>query len=654
MDHVGIDIGTYSTFVCSEKDRGMMLEDEMNKRSIRTVVDLTMPRLFGNRIRVDNRRSIRARRRNFPLLSSLDDYKHLFMFISYLKRLVNLKSVSFAVPYWYKDIHKRKLLDLTSMLGLDVYSIISDISATSLCLVKQENIASSFVIIDFGYSKTSAGFFSFRDNVLKLEKIKGIDIGSYNLDQRVIEHFIKKNNLEDNDYHREVIMSRIDYLKTILNSTDNVSINVDEEIVLDINREEYEGLVKLEIEKITSFLKEIEDEKEESSAVEIVGGNSNNYVIKSILPKNISRSLNPSESVSLGCSLISLVRRSRISFKDFCPSYSVKLKGSTVKPTILFSTNESPADSVKVTYKKKDDFELEVFEEGEMIGEIHIKVSSPELVPVTLNFATNSRGVLEVCKNKSTAEEDHIKDILVNIPSFDEKEKEEIRLFEEDFRSKEVEMEMVREKRSNFESLIMGLNQNLEKFGNEFAEHKSLIDSITNDLMCQPSSANLNDENNLHDKFFKMLRPVTDKLDSIDMKVKEDIKNIKAGIKDFTKKHEKMYTPGLYQLKGELFMLEKWENNFRLSIETVNSFESDAIYGFKSKIEGLMYKAEQEVNEKVKAEEAEKRKKEEAQKAEKESKPEAQEKKEDLIEPENEKSAPSGEKKSCHQDNTRS
>lgn len=622
MDHIGVDVGTYSTFVCSSREKGTMLEDEMNRRAIRTVVDLLNPRLFGNCIRVDNRRSIQVRQRKFPMLRTEEDYHHMFMFLGYLKRMANLRHVSFAVPHWYTDTHRRKLVDLASMLDIEVESIVRDVSATSLCLVKQGNVSPSFTILDFGYSKTTAGHFSFNNNVLKVERVAEIMVGARDFDKKLISHFIQKNKLEDNTYWREVLMSKIDYLKTILNTTDNVRLHIDDEVVLEVSKEEYEKIIGEDLARIKSFVDEQLGSGGEKAVVEVVGGNSNNYAVKAVLPKNVGRSLNPSESTALGCSLVSLIKRSKVTFRDLSSTYSIRLKGSTVKPSVLFDAQEVPSDSVNVTYKKKEDFVVEVFENEMLIGEVCIKVKAEEPVPVTIAFSINRKGVLEACSAHKGADgtSDKAKapshgEISASMIGFSCEELDTIKKYEDEFRVKEIETERIKTKRTEFETLLMSLDQNLRKFGDEFSGHKDLINVTADELLCYRPSKTLLEEESIHSEFLDRLRPITERLSAVEARIRSDIDEMKRRARAVTTKYSKLYTPGLYQLRGELFMIEKWEGTFHLNVETIVNYDPESVDTFKKKVSGLLERASAEAAEKLKEEETEREKAAQTEKA---------------------------------------
>ncbi|KAL0263973.1 UNVERIFIED_CONTAM: hypothetical protein PYX00_010887 [Menopon gallinae] len=599
------------------REKGTMLEDEMNRRAIRTVVDLLSPRLFGNCIRVDNRRSIQARQRKFPMLRTDEDYRHMFMFLGYLKRMANLRHVSFAVPHWYTDTHRRKLVDLATMLDIEVESIVRDVAATSLCLVKQGHVAPAFVILDFGYSKTTAGHFSFKNNVLKVERIAEIAVGARDFDDKLISHFIQRNKLEDNTYWREVLMSKIDYLKTILNTTDSVRLHVDEDVVLEISKEEYDRMISEDLARIKVFVDEqLCSGGGEKVVVEVVGGNSNNYAVKAILPKNVGRSLNPSESTALGCSLVSLIKRSKVTFRDISSTYSIKLKGSTVKPSMLFNAQEVPSDSVNVTYKKKEDFAIEVFENETLIGEVRIKVKAEEPVPVTIAFSINRRGLLEACSahrdadgGAEGAKAPSHGEISVNMMSFSHEELDAIKRYEDEFRVKEIETERIKAKRTEFETLLMGLDQNLRKFGDEFVGYKDLINVTADELLCYRSSKTLSEEEAIHTEFLDRLRPITERLSALEARIRSEIDEMKKRARAVTTKYSKLYTPGLYQLRGELFMIEKWEDTFQLNVETIVSYDPESVETFKKRVSGLLERVDAEAAEKQREEEVAEREK---------------------------------------------
>lgn len=610
MDHIGIDIGAFSTFVCSSKEKGTMLEDEMNKKSIRTVLDLLHPRIFGNHIRVDNRRSIKARQRGFTRAENEDDYKHLFMFLGYLKRLFALKSVTFGVPYWYNDTQKRRLADLVAMHGIHVENILYDLSAASLCFIKHDSIPQSFLILDFGYSKTTAALFSFKDNMLKTEKIAGIKVGSYNMDQKLIEYALRETNTENNTYWRELIANKLDSLKIMLNSTDSAIVSVSDDVTFSIDKATFEDVVKDEVEQIRKFIDDHTNGCDEGSVIEIVGGNSNSYLIRSLFPKNVRRSLNPVECVASGCSLMPLVERSKITFRDVSSTYLVKVKGSSVKPSLLFASSEVPCSSIKVTYKKKEDFCLEVYENDCVIGEVDVSIKSDELAVVSLAFGINKRGMLEISDagEKSGQENAGSYEITLRMTSFSDEQLSDIKKCEDELREKEAEIEQIKDSRTSFETLLTTLNQNLKRFGDEFGEQRELIDAVSDDFLSHPSSASLKDEKDVHAQFLKRLEPVTTKLKALNTKVKQDVGLLKDRIRGVTTKYHTLYTPGLYQLRGELFMIEKWESNFKLNIDTITSCDLGTIEVLRKKIDALIARAVSEASEKIRAEEAEKAK----------------------------------------------
>ncbi|KAG0420261.1 Heat shock like protein SSE1 [Dictyocoela roeselum] len=565
MNTFGIDIGDYKTVIYSSRNRGKIVYDEMYKRKIPTELQLSVPRKYGNRVDSYNTQLVRRAFRD-----ELDE--SLAMFIGYLKGIVQHDVISFAVPFYYSQHDRARLRQLCEAANVRPEMVVTDVVAIAAgYAIGNEKFHNSkadhyFIIIDFGHSKTTAGLFHY-DRRLTPLKIKGIRKGARDFDKKILE-ILLRSVVSDESNPEEVvevvsnylqaglntdvkgsvlsqtlgkINKKINYVKTILNSTEAVHTSIDvmdENVNLCISKEDFLKAIEGDLNEIRDFLIEIKREfiierqenpasidlKEENSReeslkdpieeveknndpsqsgefnnfpIEICGGNSAHFIIKSLMNEifpNYGTSLNVDETCALGTALSgacnSLSAKINISVKDRLGGDTfVKIDGG--KPVKVFNKDSPvPTDSnINLKYKRKSPFKLQFLtnensEDLSLISELEIK-KDEKLEDVNISIRYDPLGMLDV---RSVYAEDKI-DFSHKHVGFSDEEIDAIRQKENEFLEKEMEIKKISEMRTGTEEMLMGLKERVGMF------RKPLKDAVNTPDSNEPKIENDNTNN---------------------------------------------------------------------------------------------------------------------------------------------------------------
>ncbi|RVD90844.1 DnaK-like protein [Tubulinosema ratisbonensis] len=556
MAVIGIDLGnkTVSLF-CSD---GKYITDPINKHVIPTVFDKTMPRAFGNQIRKDNRKSI-AVRSNHPL-SNLTD---LNMFICFLDRLcINYPgcSFSYAVPFNYSDTKRRTLIQLNRR---NVSSLYSQLFSLGLNFYLKREV-NEFILLDFGYSQTSFGKFVHKEKSLFLENFVEIPFGSCTFDEKII-NFIANEIKETSSFAKQIIFNSIDKLKEQLNSFENFKHELeirDETYEVTIERKVIDELLSKEVNLIKDTLNKFIEENQ-SEVIEVTGGNSLFYPIKTILSEyNYGKALNFFDSVSYGnCYASFLAEKKRMNLYDKIQGkYLLKNEEEEI---ILF---ENPFYNSEAIVKKENKSYKVYFifnNLEEYVGDCFIKEEE--------TFFIDKNGLLQnnnfIIKNTLSEEE------LFKI-------KEE----EKKFFLEEEEIRKIKEKKVNLENILLKIKEN-----NKIKINQNKINELINELMVKEMPESVKEMEELEKSFINQLTEVNDFINKTNQEMINFINEYKEKCnllkKDF-------FIKGVYKLTNEL------NKNEILSIYNLDNYD----YFRKERILMIYKEAELEVKEKLEEE----------------------------------------------------
>ncbi|KAM0671832.1 putative heat shock protein [Ordospora colligata] len=617
MEFVGIDVGNYKTLIASSKDNGKVYGDEQGKRGVRTIMELSKPiRRFGNGVTSDVSEMLERRRRSFR--DELNDSKgrgDMGMFMKYLDRIIKSSTpthppICMTVPVYFKERQRRILSGIAHAVDFKLEEIVTDVSAIGMfACVRRENMPETFMVLDFGYSKTTAGLFKFEKNVLKPVYMNVVKTGSMQFDEKLIEIVIKKNALEGNALTIEKVRRNLDKIKTTLNSTESCSLHIfitDNAIDVVVTQEEYRQAVAEDVNELKKFVTRVIEDTKHEGAVEVTGGNVNSFVVKEMLEGLVGyqATLDVSESSAIGSALGMACRSFKTKFslneivgREIC----VKMQNENVKPTVVFKADDIIGGNAKmVTYYRKERFDLEVIEDGEVISVLRIeKGDSEEAEAVNVSLAISKLGTVCVTAVNVTKTGSGTEPIQYKYECFalSDEEMNEIKALEEEYRDCELGIEKVGAMRNELETMAIGLGDALEsKFSNVFNEEEiNRVKEIAMDLFDITLPDTVKEEEKIRKDLLSKLEFVSAKFDECRKIVVNDLEKGRDMVNEFKSENPKMFTPSFYKLQGLLYKAEECLKTFSLNVFNAGSFDGTIAVSILKDIQLYMGKAKEEV-----------------------------------------------------------
>lgn len=618
MEFVGIDIGNYKTVIGSSKENGRIYEDEQGKKAIRTVMEVSRPvRKFGNGVTSDVEQMVAVRHRGFrDVLDSHGGLERMTMFVGYLGRVVSQNtpthpSICMTVPGYFKEKERRMLIGVGNAARVKLEGFVSDICGIGVfaCL-RRENVPSSFLVFDFGFSKSTAGMFSFEKNTLRPVYVKTEMVGAREFDEKLIDIVVGKYSLECDVVVREKIRRNLDKIKTTLNSTEHCSMQLfltENPVHITVTQGEYREAVVEYVESLRRFVSCVMEETEFSGVVEVTGGNSSSFLVKEVLEERVKyqATLNGSDSCAIGAALGMACGSLRTKYKMqdmVCREMSVRISGESVdesvKPTVIFKAIDVVGGAAKVvTYNRRSGFSVEVLEDGEVIGTIVItKEESTEAEAVHISLCISRFGTVEVTgvECKSTVE------YRYETFGISELEMEELRAAEERYREEEMGLERIGEMRNELETMAVNLGDALYcKFGKIVTECEiNTVKEIAMDVFDMGPSSTLKEEEEVRRCVLSRLGFVSEKLSKYCQDVTRELGEYKERIETFKKENPKMFTPSFYKLQGLLYRIDEYVKGLQLDVFNVGGFDGDKVSEIGRDVSKYMKKAVEEVEEK--------------------------------------------------------
>ncbi|ADM12672.1 DnaK-like protein [Encephalitozoon intestinalis ATCC 50506] len=627
MEFVGVDVGNYKTVIASSKDNGKVYGDEQGKRSIKTIMELSMPiRRFGNSVTNDTENSLEVRSRSFrDSLSDKKDWGNFGMFMKYIDRVVKRNTpthppVCMTIPVYFKEKERRTLVDIANAMGFKLEGLVADISGMGMfACVRREGMPSQFLLFDFGYSKSTAGIFSFEKNVFKPLYTKAVKIGSMQFDEKLIDIIIEKHSLEKSQLIRERVKRNLDKIKTTLNSTKCCSIQLfitENPLEVVVTQDEYKEAVETYLNDLGSFVDSVMEETKFDGLIEVVGGNSISFLIKNMLKDKIKyqSTLDVSDASAIGAALGLACRslRARYLLHDIVGrEISIKIEGEDVNPTVIFSPTELiEGNPKKITYNRKGSFGIEILEDGEVISTLEIqKMETEEPKAIHVSFSIGKFGT--VCVT-SVECEDSV-DYKYKPFGLSEIDMDDIKALEIKYRDEELGLERIGAMRNELETMAVGLGDVLySRFGDIISEDElNTVKEVAMDLFDMAQSETVAQEEEVRNSILSRFEFVSKKLSDYEDAVSEDLRKHKEAIEEFKRENSKVFTPSFYKLQGLLYKLDEYLKTFDLNLFNVESFDGNFITEVKSDIQKYLEKAKAEVEEKKREAEKEKEKEDE-------------------------------------------
>lgn len=507
------------------------------------------------------------------------------------------------------------LSDIAHSLDLKLEGFFHDISAMGMfACVRRENSPGEFLLFDFGFSKSTAGLFSFEKNVFKPLYMKVVKVGSVRFDEKLIGMIVEKYSLSDGALIREKIRRGLDKIKTTLNSAEYCSVQLfltENPLDVTITQEEYRRAVEEELNDLSCFIGDVMKETEFNGVIEVIGGNSSSFLVKELLngiEYQVTLDISDSSAIGSALGMACNSLKTKYTLHDIVGrEISVKIQGEDVKPTVVFKNTELIVGNPKViTYNRKESFTLEIIEDGEVISTLFItKNESDEPEAIHISLSINKLGVVCVSnvECKSGAEYKYLPF------GINELDVEEIRSLESRYRDEELGLERIGGMRNELETMAVGLGDVLYgKLSSVVSDEElSHVREIAMDLFDIPASETLEQEEKVRNDILSRLEFISKKLDEYRTSTVSDVERCKEMINEFKKANPKMFTPSFYKLQGILYRIDEYLKGLDLNLFNVGTFDDGFSRGIKEDTKRYLGKAEQEVKVKKEIEEQKKK-----------------------------------------------
>lgn len=628
--NLGIDIGSVKTIIHSTRDNGKIVEDEFGKKEIQTVIERTVPiRSFGNAVTSDAVANIQVRRRGFMAnILNQESQENLLMFLNFIDRTIRRNSdyrdSCLTIPEFFDEEHKRILKAIVEASDLNVTTFITHTTAIAAsAALRNLQIASEFMIIDCGHSKTSVGIFSFADNKLTPLRRWHIRRGAKDFDEAVFSTLIKKYDLPDSLVTREKIFKEINTIKRGLNTLEKVDLRILSEkyvlVDMQITREEYLSLLQPILGELKDFFANVKRDSKFNGYIEVVGNNSNNAYIREILGDlAYSTTLNTSESASLGACLALAVNSRKMQFKVdeiLGRDIHIKIVGGNVQPSLVVAANTPLTfENVKIKYNRKSSFDLEVLENGKRIGLIKItkpETNTSETVVISVritSFLTFEVVSVEIPNKKDESSEEI--SFVYNTFEMDKTPLEKMKETDKELTAADQTKKMIEKMRNNLENMLDSFDNTINKMfpnlitSDEAKEIEKVRDAFFDS---QPVTKTLEEEEKVKNSVMESLKFVNEKLKTIEDSIRESGKEI---LKKFDTETVNKIGSGASSNKvhNTVHRLRGFLQSLKIDIEKLHLFDGSIFEKLKNDIEkeSEMAIAEEEKKRKEKASKEEK------------------------------------------------
>eukprot|EP00698_Gefionella_okellyi_P003498 TRINITY_DN132_c1_g2_i2.p1 TRINITY_DN132_c1_g2~~TRINITY_DN132_c1_g2_i2.p1 ORF type:complete len:663 (-),score=151.83 TRINITY_DN132_c1_g2_i2:123-2081(-) len=305
-----------------------------------------------------------------------------------------------AVPAWFTDAQRRSMLDAASIAGFNTLSLVNEMTAAAISwgMPKTdlpEDVPTNVVFVDIGHTTTSLAAVSFtKKKMTVLGSVCERNFGGRNFDVALVNHFAEQAKVKlgvdlrarpRSLFRLEVAASKI---KHILSANLQAQITVeciheDFDFTLRMDRPEFEALIAPLLEELAApcqlLLKQTGLAADALSAVEVIGGSSRVPAVKTTLTqvfgRELSWTLNTSESIARGCGLLGAVLSPAFMVKEFeihdTSMYAINLSWRANSASVadmdvdgsdnasqMFTVNNAVPSVKQITFPRADSYEL--------------------------------------------------------------------------------------------------------------------------------------------------------------------------------------------------------------------------------------------------------------------------------------------------------
>ena len=411
-----------------------------------------------------------------------------------------------SVPSYFKSCERQALIDSANIAGIKILRVYNESTANVMNygIFRKSDLKSDeerlVGFVDFGYAKTSFFLAKFwKDKAEIIYECNDRNLGVRDLDSNMMEHYIKvfydKNKMDLRENPKSVyrLSVGLDKQRKVLtgNSISPISIEClfeDYDFFENIKRDDWENINSKVFERFQNLFKkanrEISDLKIDISKLHSIERIGNGCRIPKIIKivedsfpiKNISKTLDASESISRGCAIQSAMLSTRYSVQkykiqershypiDICLKYSSEDKITRKR---LFKLGSNYEKVLSISIKKQDGLNVELVEqldereekllnckinkmeskEERFEGKVSIELNKNGLVKIKAVELIEKKTVIEKIPKKKKEEKDKKK-----------KDDKKMEIEEEEFTEKKKEVSTISPLR-NITQFLYGLSE---------------------------------------------------------------------------------------------------------------------------------------------------------------------------------------------------